>query len=71
MNRPTLRHTRARTAGALIRIARRLDPPRAPYGEWDHDKGALVIKIPDGNGHSMPLANVNISAGMIQDRRNG
>ena len=69
MKRPMLRRARARTAGALVGIARRLDPPCDPYGEWDPKLGALVIKIPDGNGHSVPLANVNISAGMIQDQR--
>lgn len=55
-------------AATLRRIAIRLDPPNDPYGEWDAKAGQLVIKLPDGGGRGLPLARVDIS-GMIRDER--
>ena len=57
---------RKHLAARLRLIAARLDPPTEPYGEWDKAKGCLVVRIPDGHGHSMPLAHVNVSSGDIR-----
>jgi hypothetical protein len=40
--------TRARraVAGSLRAAAARLDPPTQPCGEWDNERGVLVIKVP-------------------------
>ncbi|MEV5710135.1 hypothetical protein [Actinoallomurus sp. NPDC052274] len=59
---------RVRAARALRRIARRLDPPSAPYGEWDPAKGVLVIKIPGHGGPDLPLACLEIGAGQFIGR---
>lgn len=62
------RRARARLARAFTAAARRLDPPRDPYGEWDPKAGQLIIKVPDGAGHAVPLANVTIKASDLGER---
>jgi hypothetical protein len=69
MSIPARQRTRARLARGLIAIAKRLDPPRDPYGEWDPKSGQIIIKIPDGTGRGLPLANVAVTPGAITDRR--
>lgn len=64
-----IKKCRCRLARFLINAGRRLDPPRDPYGEWDPKAGQLVIKIPDGAGHALPLANIAITPGMLRDAR--
>ena len=55
------------TATRLRSVASRLAPPIHPYGEWDPKTGQLVIKVPQAPG--MQLARIDISPGMIHDRR--
>lgn len=65
-----IQRIRKATAVRLRRTAMRIDPPTEPYGEWDAKTGQLVVKIPTNGGQgNMPLARVNISAGMISDTR--
>lgn len=58
------KRVRARLAWRLRHWAHRVDPQVTPYGEWDPKQGVLVVKA-----GGLPLASLNIDAGMVQTDR--